>query len=246
VVTDNHSFIIVYIDTVSPVREQFFRLAQTSIGILQYLLSNPLLSICLPFEQFLKSLYLQYLFAYFFWDSNKFSSDFRCYNRIQPTPSTAYTEYCIHWVLHTPSAASSQDWLSPAASQLSSLGGPYWTQLTTFPRLRVNQWIASRLPSHLPPDLPPPDRPPASTPPISIHHGIQVHLQTRLITASKCIFEFTQSCTPIASPNSLDQGLQVHLWVRSISASKCISELTRARRQSASLNSLDHGLQLHR
>jgi len=40
VVTDNHPFIIVYIDTVSPVREQFFRLAQTSIGILQYLLSK--------------------------------------------------------------------------------------------------------------------------------------------------------------------------------------------------------------
>ena len=37
-VTDNHPFIILYIDTVSPVREQLFRLAQTSIGILQYLL----------------------------------------------------------------------------------------------------------------------------------------------------------------------------------------------------------------
>jgi len=32
---DNHPFIIVYIDTVAPVREQFFRLAQTSIRILQ-------------------------------------------------------------------------------------------------------------------------------------------------------------------------------------------------------------------
>ena len=64
---DNHPFIIVYTDTVSPVGEQFFRLAQTLIGILQYLLSNPLLSICLPFEHFLKSLYLQYLFfVYFF------------------------------------------------------------------------------------------------------------------------------------------------------------------------------------
>jgi len=64
---DNHPFIIVYIGTVSPVREQFFRLAQTSIGILQYLLSNPILSICLSFEYFLKSLYLQYLlFEYFF------------------------------------------------------------------------------------------------------------------------------------------------------------------------------------
>jgi hypothetical protein len=31
VVTDNHSIFYVYIDTVSPVREQFFKLAQTSI-----------------------------------------------------------------------------------------------------------------------------------------------------------------------------------------------------------------------
>jgi len=35
VVTDNHPFITVYIDTVFLGREQFFRLAQTSIGILQ-------------------------------------------------------------------------------------------------------------------------------------------------------------------------------------------------------------------
>jgi len=64
---DNHLFIVVYIDTVSPVREQFFRLAQILIGLLQYILSNPLPSICLYFEHFLKSLYSQYLFfAYFF------------------------------------------------------------------------------------------------------------------------------------------------------------------------------------
>jgi len=34
-VMDNHSFIIVYIKAVSPVREQFFRLAHISIRILQ-------------------------------------------------------------------------------------------------------------------------------------------------------------------------------------------------------------------
>jgi hypothetical protein len=51
---------------------------------------------------------------------------------------------------------------------------------------------------HLPPDLPPPDRPPPSTPPISIDHR-QVHLQTRSITASKCISELH------------DHSLQVHL-----------------------------------
>jgi len=33
------------------------------------------------------------------------------------TPSTAYTEYCIHRVLHTLSTASSEDWMSPAPSQ---------------------------------------------------------------------------------------------------------------------------------
>jgi len=33
VVTDNHSLFCLYIDTVSPVREQFFRLALTSIRI---------------------------------------------------------------------------------------------------------------------------------------------------------------------------------------------------------------------
>jgi len=72
VVTDNHSFIIVYIHTVSPIGEQFFRLAHTLIRILQYLLSNPLLSICLPFNHSLKLLYLSYFYyVYFFRDSKK-------------------------------------------------------------------------------------------------------------------------------------------------------------------------------
>jgi len=35
----------------------------------------------------------------------------------QLAPSTVYTEYCIHRVLHTPSTASSQDPPSPAPSQ---------------------------------------------------------------------------------------------------------------------------------
>ena len=102
-VTDNYSFIIVYIDTVSPVGEQFFRLAQTSIGILQYLLSNPFLSICLSFEQFLISLYLQYFFfVYFFWDSNRSLRTFAViieYRSVQDKQcliiSTVYTkEFC--------------------------------------------------------------------------------------------------------------------------------------------------------
>jgi len=56
----------------------------------------------------------------------------------------------------------------------------------------------------------------------SLNLGLQLHLQTRSITASKGISEFTQSRSPIASPNSLDHGLKVHLSTRSIKASKYI------------------------
>jgi len=58
-----------------------------------------------------------------------------------------------------------------------------------------------------------------------LYHGVQLHLQTRLITASKSISELAPSQPPSASPNLLDHGLQVHLQARSIMASKCISKL---------------------
>jgi len=64
-----------------------------------------------------------------------------------------------------------------------------------------------------------------SWPPSSHDHGLQVHLQTRSIAASKYIFHFTRSRPPGASLSSLDQGLPVHLQTHSIMASKCISEL---------------------
>jgi len=72
--------------------------------------------------------------------------------------------------------------------------------------------------------------------------GLQVHLQTRLITASTCISEFTRSWPPSASPNSLDHGLQVRI----IMASKRISKLGWSWSASASPKSLDYGLQVHR
>ena len=106
---------------------------------------------------------------------------------------------------------------------------------------------------------------PPSTHPNSLDYGLQVHLQTRSIAASKCISKLTQSLPPSASRNSLNRGLQVHLqtrlitaskftrsWppsadlqTRSIVASKCISKLARSRPPSASPISLDHGLQVH-
>jgi len=52
---------------------------------------------------------------------------------------------------------------------------------------------------------------PASASPESLGHSLRLHLQTRSITASKCIF-----------------------WVQSISATKCISEFIRSRSPSAS------------
>ena len=135
-------------------------------------------------------------------------------------------------------------------ASFSSLGG-CCTQLSTFPQLQVNQWIESQLASRLPPNRLPP-----STRPISLDHGLQMYLQTRSITASKCISKLTRSRPPSVSPDSLDYGLQVHLWVhylgvqvqlqtRSITASKCITELTRPRPPSASPNSLDPGLKVH-
>ena len=49
-----------------------------------------------------------------------------------------------------------------------------------------------------------------------------MHLQTRSITASTCISEFTPCRPPSASPNSLDHGLPMHLPTRSSTASKYI------------------------
>jgi len=75
----------------------------------------------------------------------------------------------------------------------------------------------------------------------TLDHSLQVHLQTRPITATKCISKLAR----LRPPSSHDLGLQVHLWVYSILASKCISEFTRSRPPTAYLNSLNHGLQVH-
>jgi hypothetical protein len=45
----------------------------------------------------------------------------------------------------------------------------------------------------------------------SLNLRLPVHLQIRLITAPKCISEWTQSQSPSASPNMLDHGLQAQL-----------------------------------
>ena len=79
----------------------------------------------------------------------------------------------------------------------------------------------------------------------SLNLGLQLHHQTRSITAWGCISEFTQSRSPIASPNWIDHGLKVHLQTRSNTASQCISEFTQSWSPTGSQNSLDHGLKVH-
>jgi len=76
---------------------------------------------------------------------------------------------------------------------------------------------------------------------VQSHLILQVYLQTRSITASKCISKLAQSQPPSVSPNSLDYSHQVP----TITASKCISEFTRSWPPSACLSSLDLSLQVH-
>ena len=155
--------------------------------------------------------------------------------RVQHTPSTAYTEYSIQWVLHH----SKIDCL-PLPASLSALSGPCCTQFSTLPQLWVNQWIESQLPLHMPPVLLPPKQlPPDPLPPYvspyMLNYVFQVHHWVHSISASKCISELNRSHPPSSSLSSLNIGLQMRLQTRLIPPSKCISQFT---------HSLD--LQVHR
>ena len=97
--------------------------------------------------------------------------------------------------------------------------------------------------------------------PNSHDHGLQVHLppclitaskialswppsaylQTRTITASKCI----STLTPLRPPSSQDQGRQVHLKTWSITISESNSKFARSWPLSATPNSLDLDLRVH-
>ena len=145
------------------------------------------------------------------------------------------TEYSIQQVHHH---AKIHCLLLPAS--FSSVGGCCCTQLSSFPQSQVNQWIESQLLLCLPPNQPTP-----STPPISLDHSLQVHVQTRSITASMCTSNLARSRPPSASVSSLNLGLQVHLQTHRITSSQCISKLAQSRPHSGSLSSLNLSLQLH-
>ena len=101
---------------------------------------------------------------------------------------------------------------------------------------------------------------PRSASPSSLDRGLQMHLQTRSITFSKCFSklpwirapEFNRSRHSRVYPNSLDHSIQV----RMIMASNCVSTLALSRPPSyckytwwrppsVSLSSLDRHLQGH-
>jgi len=140
------------------------------------------------------------------------------------------TECSIQQVQHHPKII-----ILPLPASFSSLGG-CCTQLSTFPQVQANEWKESQLPSRLTPN-----RPPRSTPPILLDHSLEVHLQTRSISASKCISTVARLLPASLFPNWLNYGLQVGTSM----ASKCISKLAWSQPLSASLSSLNLSLQVH-
>ena len=168
--------------------------------------------------------------------------------------SWVYTEKSIHQVQHTLSSASTQECLSslhsdhyeltpecrvsfrhaslqdrpPPASSPWELKGKVTSSHSSGCKL-TNWWTEFKHPACIQVLLE------------SCLIGLPVHLQTRSITASKCISEFSWSRPPSASPNSLNYGL----WVHTIRASKCISKLAQSSLSSAPPNSLDYPLQVH-
>ena len=67
-------------------------------------------------------------------------------------------------------------------------------------------------------------QPPAASP-NSLHHGLQLYLQTNSITVCEYSSPLTWSPSRRASLSIVNSGLQVYLQVCSITPSKCISKL---------------------
>jgi hypothetical protein len=69
------------------------------------------------------------------------------------------------------------------------------------------------------------DHPLQSASPNSHHYGLQVHLQTHSITASKCISELNVISASKCISECVGLSDQMHLQTRWITACKCISDL---------------------
>ena len=107
-------------------------------------------------------------------------------HRVEHTPSTAHNQYSLYSVLHNPKICCLQH---PAS--LSALSGPCCTQFSTFPWVRVIQWIDSQRVSHLPP-----------------------YLSAFRLATPKCSLNHDRSWPRRSSPNWIDHGVQAYLSVR--------------------------------
>jgi len=131
-----------------------------------------------------------------------------------------------HQLLHTPSTASPQDqqFSTPRQSLISYLSSgskPWHTQLSTLPRIRVDQYIESQLLLCIPYDPLPADGQPPSTPTL-LNCRPRVNLQI----CAGMAFLSAQSWPPSASLYSHNNGLHRQSWVHSTSGFKCNSKLS--------------------
>jgi len=173
-------------------------------------------------------------------------------HQVQHTPSTAYTEYSIHWVQHTPSTASTQDCLG-------------FLQYLHY-ELRSECSFSFRCAAlhHRPPSvraqwelrgkttLSDSDRCELTNRCIESQHleghastTLQLLVQYRLVTTTQCIIQLHSSLPWSASPNSVDHELQLYLQTHSIPASKCISKVAQLCHRSVSQNLLNNSLRGH-
>ena len=136
------------------------------------------------------------------------------------TPSTVYTKFSIHYILHTPRQASSQDRLSPSQSLISLQTMLY----STLDILNITSEQVNRISA--------PVAPPSQTTASSL-------------STCKCSSNVARSWPPCGCPNSHDQTLQVYHQLPTIPTSKCISILALSRPPSASLNWHNHGFRVH-
>jgi len=129
-----------------------------------------------------------------------------------------YTEYFRQPMINClPLPANLSRYFSAHLIVLNSLHSYNYELTNELSPSSLSQFSPNLPPPHrLPPNRPPPNQLLPDTPPMSNKHGLQVHLQTRSISASKGISKRARSRPPSVFPISFDHGLHVHINVRRI------------------------------
>jgi hypothetical protein len=189
------------------------------------------------------------------------------------TLCTAYTEYGIYLVLHTPPTASFLDWLSPAPSQFlifwhtmlywilyiptitSNAINRVWVPFAPHIQTALSSLSASKISANLARSWPP------RTFPYSLNHCLQHNLETHSIITYKCRqswapSKYLQTCLIIASkyidhltrlgpPTASPFSYDYGLHLCIIMAFKCMSKLSWTLSPGACWRSGDHGLHVY-